>query len=1005
MTTVEFLRLIWPSSGLYLVLIPTHWVDRESGVPKTSFRHFCHPTIEAAAEHALRLAYDQREPAQTYFALATVKQDYTQIKAPEREKMGVKVRGKHKRGYDNTDLIKAFWIDIDVKPSPQAYATLNEACEALRRFNTAMQFPKPTVVSSGGGLHVYWPLTEAIDPEKWQHYANILKQLTISWGLRADPTRTADRASVLRPLGTWNYKPTVQREVSLLLQGGVIPTDAFLNALAHRAESLDIQPIQQHHSQILLTGNSPLLPGMRPNVEADVSGLNQAALNGVSYLKADARKIVPMCKQLAWQAANQAYVPEDSWYAMLGCLRHAQDGIKACHFMSRSHPQYDSSVMLRKIQQHEDNNTGATLCTTFESKRPGGCDGCPYKGKIKTPLQIVREVEAAPPPVMQLVSPTGAVVTQQLVPPPNGFKRMLNAATGTHSVYATKTDKDGATWDELIYGNDIYPSMLIFDERTRTYSAVIRSYLPQDGWQEFEIPGGALYDKRKWSSMLGNMGVFVDMNNIDYMVSYMLGYLMDLQKAVKAHRQYAQLGWNDKMDQFVLPDRIITAGGVEVINPSRNITRHLKYKEAKGDLATWCQAMAIYERDGLEGLQFGFGVGFGSPLFVLTSYEGVLVSLVGKSGGGKSSAALSANSIYGHPKMGWADAQNDTMNSFIAKLGVLHHLPATYDEHTNLPDDQVSELAYRISKGQGRNRLERTGEAAENHGNWQLMLLVSGNASLVERLARVKADASAESYRVFEFHVEQYTLTKAEADGVWGTGGVLLDHYGMAGEIYIRFLMNNLDWAKERVAFWVNQVDKMANLKSENRFWSAAVACVLTGFELSNQCRLTNVNIQRQLDFALQCMDNMRSNITDYTSGPVDLIAQFVSQNLRSLLVISGESRTGGMCQVLREPASDRLLTRVEMHTGRMLIHRVQFRRFCGAQKFDAGTVQRELQRRGILIQHNKRESMGKGTNIKTPPEYVWVLNNRHPDMLSLGELYSAEDTQTAAVANAQPTP
>jgi hypothetical protein len=62
------------------------------------------------------------------------------------------------------------------------------------------------VVESGHGMHVYWPFKEAISPAKWQRYAEGLKAACVVHGLKADPARTADCASVLRPPGTHNHK-------------------------------------------------------------------------------------------------------------------------------------------------------------------------------------------------------------------------------------------------------------------------------------------------------------------------------------------------------------------------------------------------------------------------------------------------------------------------------------------------------------------------------------------------------------------------------------------------------------------------------------------------------------------------------------------------------------------------------------------------------------------------------------------------------------------------------
>ena len=62
------------------------------------------------------------------------------------------------------------------------------------------------MVNSGRGVHVYWPLTEAVSAEQWLDAAERLKQACADNGLLADPAVTADVARILRVPNTNNYK-------------------------------------------------------------------------------------------------------------------------------------------------------------------------------------------------------------------------------------------------------------------------------------------------------------------------------------------------------------------------------------------------------------------------------------------------------------------------------------------------------------------------------------------------------------------------------------------------------------------------------------------------------------------------------------------------------------------------------------------------------------------------------------------------------------------------------
>jgi hypothetical protein len=121
------------------------------------------------------------------------------------------------RNKENALLLKAIWLDIDVKSPPKGYATLEEALNALMEFVNVFGLPPPSaLVGSGGGLHVYWFSDKPLTPDEWQPYADGLKAAAINFGLRCDTQCTVNAAQVLRVPGTFNHKTTPPKPVKLL---------------------------------------------------------------------------------------------------------------------------------------------------------------------------------------------------------------------------------------------------------------------------------------------------------------------------------------------------------------------------------------------------------------------------------------------------------------------------------------------------------------------------------------------------------------------------------------------------------------------------------------------------------------------------------------------------------------------------------------------------------------------------------------------------------------------
>ena len=114
-----------------------------------------------------------------------------------------------------------FWMDIDCSEvkakAGKGYLTEADALVAVKQYSKDAGLSDPThIVSSGGGLHVYWVLDSVVDRTTWQAYAAKLKAITKVLGLLADDSRTSDITSVLRVPGTLNYKYDPPRPVTLL---------------------------------------------------------------------------------------------------------------------------------------------------------------------------------------------------------------------------------------------------------------------------------------------------------------------------------------------------------------------------------------------------------------------------------------------------------------------------------------------------------------------------------------------------------------------------------------------------------------------------------------------------------------------------------------------------------------------------------------------------------------------------------------------------------------------
>ena len=267
---VEFLHKILPTTGIIIV-----GQQLEKG-----FKHFFHETVDDAWTRIQAL---DKAGHTVFVAQAS-------FKTPEN------------RRKDNVKLIRSFWMDIDCGEG-KPYANQLEGAQALGDFVRNTNLPKPSVVSSGNGLYAHWAIEEDMYPAQWQGLAQILKQLAVSHGFEIDPVRTADSASVLRPVGATHRKdPTNPKTVTLQVEGPAVSFADFAEAVHTAAKKAKVQT------------NAFAAPE---------GGLNADLLMCLETgPPTSGRLVAEKCPQVARVRDTKGDVDEPLWYATIGLLRH-----------------------------------------------------------------------------------------------------------------------------------------------------------------------------------------------------------------------------------------------------------------------------------------------------------------------------------------------------------------------------------------------------------------------------------------------------------------------------------------------------------------------------------------------------------------------------------------------------------------------------------------------------------------------------------------------------------
>lgn len=934
MDTKTFLESVLGDEGSYCV-----WANRISDGRKVQKFY---PTIDALLNTAQSLdesGYD------AYFALGTFDE------AGSREASNVK-------------QLRAFFLDLDCGPTKD-YASQSDALRALQQFCKATQLPRPTLVNSGRGVHVYWRLTAPVSRETWQPVADRLKALCKRHGLNADPVVTADAARVLRVPGTHNHKDEPPTEVKLV---------------GDASSPLDCQAFSDALGEI----DDGFLQAPRKYVPQEADAMMQA-LSGsfVSRFKTIMMKTVAGkgCAQLAEAVSNQANVSEPLWRAALSIAKFCVDGGKAIHKVSEKHPDYNPDATEEKVSFIK----GPYLCDRFNEYNAGVCTSCSHWGKIKSPISLGREVqEADEEDNVVMEKPLGVpdAAPQRYVIPkyPSPFFRGKTGGVFKRGEKVFKEDgevDEEKSKDKLVYFNDLYVVRRLKDVEMGE-SLVMRLHLPKDGVREFTIPLTSVGSKDEFRKHLAMQGVAV--LAVADLMEYTMRWVNELQFQSEAEEARRQFGWVDeKYDSFAVGNMLIYKDRVEINAPSGATVGMFPYFQPKGTLEGWKETMKFYEREGMEAHKFMVGISFGAILMEFQPINAAAFHLYSKDSGlGKTTGMLAGASIWGDPDLLMMQ-ERDTFNSKMNRAEVYKNLPCYMDELTNTKPQDLSDWAYQLPSGLQRNRMGAKGNIERVRGKpWKTLFGTTGNTSMLERISLYKALPKAEAQRILEHRAERVLFaTKAETDEF---AAAVKQNFGHAGIVFIQYLLSDLEGAKNLTDAVQRKIDLMASLTAENRFWSALVSRSIGGLMLAKRAGLHNWKIEDVVQWAVKTMKNAHTVVHEMNADVEATLNDYLAEHYNGILRIrsTDDARKALTVETIIQPAeavrSSQFVARYEYDVKKLYLLPKPLKEWCGKQQINyAGFID------GLKAGRTKATKMkmrlSKGTHMSMPPADVVVID------------------------------
>lgn len=965
MTPNQFLNSIWPSDGLYCIAHPA----------TKGYKHKVFESVDAAVAYIEQI----KDNTDVFFCIHSLKEP--RVWNPSKGDEG----GWSVRLQTNMQEARAFFFDLDVGDGEKKYASQAEALKALRRFCVDTALPTPTITSSGGGLHVYWLLDVSIPSNEWRTYAARLKRLADHYGLKADPARTTDTASVLRVAGTYNHKRGEKRPVRALKVGVTTALDDFLKILNDACIRADI------------TNTEPVAAAPAIDPYFGENNIDRPR----SEIPADFKDVLKECRQVRYLAVQRGAVDEPAWQASLNIVRFCEKSDELIHKISDKHPEYDFDKTVAKVHRLEiyrhpvtGKPLGPTTCgrlaTVLGTER---CSGCAHLSTPQSsPIVYARRSASAPPPVVQ-VKVADKTIDVQIPAPPKPYLRTKDGRIEIQS-----TNKDGEKVNYVLYEYDLFPVRRMRNELANKEIIVWQVAHPRDGMRSIELNAGALYDRKQFVADIANAGIYVQNDRIKELQDYMIAYIAELQRHAAADAQTAHLGWTAEKDGFILPDKIVYTNGttkpVLLADPALTYGQPL---HKRGTLQRQIELLEFYNHPAYVRSQFAILCSLAAPFFGMTGQNGVIVNCTGETGASKSSTLYAAASLWGNPEKFTINATKDgaTVHSRNAKLYALSNLPICLDEITTIGLEEARNMAMGISQSQGRTRVNRDGSPKkEPDNNKATIVIATSNNSLHGLLSTNNSASTAASMRVFEiFFPKQYVHKMWEADDFLHE---LKQNYGHIGELIMQEAVPHSKMYEDAIREELKKINIECDAIGGERFWPATGAPVLVIGRLANRMGLLKYDIDHIRKWLIEeQIPAMRGIVHEEYSTPIGVLTDYMEIISGNTLVVQRFKSNPGMINTIKKPVGQ-LLAHYDYEDKTLWVLRKGFKDYCAKIGANFLKVIDDLyapqtdasgKRMRVITNKNIKKVLGAGTEFGKAQSWCFVVDLKHPDCLGLPDL------------------
>jgi hypothetical protein len=460
---------------------------------------------------------------------------------------------------------------------------------------------------------------------------------------------------------------------------------------------------------------------------------------------------------------------------------------------------------------------------------------------------------------------------------------------------------------------------------------------------------------REFEQTLNNIGVSVTGKRAGAVKNFLILSKEKLERDRKVTDSYKQFGW--QVDgSFLVGNRLYQRGQapklVHLESHAASLARHMPLT---GDWNAWVRAVQpIFANDKQA---FAFTMSLAAVLMHLTGERGGVFSLVGPSGQGKSTVQAAVASVFGNVEAAFSKAQ-DTDNARIAFLSVMHNLPVQAEELTKLAPDRLAVLAYDVSEGRDKRRLDRSGGMREMAPEWHTILTSSSNTPIIEKL--LDMGATPEAFRVLEMRMVLPAGAQLQKGDAMKRD--LLANAGAAGHVIAQYLVDHVEGLKRSVEHVKEKLQESIQSPTDERIRVNMVSAAAVMAVVLQKALGLHIDASRVLDFGRNLILAEREHKKSFDSDALDVLSAFINENVGHCIQVN-DSNVIAMLVHVQAPYT----MRYESKNKTLYVSLPHIRRYALANRMDWTEFQRELTTVGTL-RCQRRVTLTKGaTGI--PPQ------------------------------------